>query len=61
MHVVTGLLAHPRMFLVKFESEASILPHVGECEHILEANRHTNLPNNWREQLFKRCANQAWT
>ena len=51
MHVVTELLAHPRVFLVKFESEASILPHVGECEHIFKTNRDTNLPNICLEQL----------
>ena len=51
------ILAHPRMFLVKFESEASILPQVGICEHIFKTNRDTNLPNNCREQVLKRCAN----
>ena len=61
MHVVTDLLAHPRMFLVKFESEAPVLPHVVKREHILNTNRDTNLPNICREQVFKRCANHAWT
>ena len=61
MRVMTDLLAHPRMFLVKFVSEASILPHVGQCGHILKTNRDTNLPNNCRAQLLKRCANHAWT
>ena len=37
--------------LVKFESEASILPHVGECEHTFKTNRDTTLPNICREQL----------
>ena len=58
MHVVTGLLDHA-CALVIFESETSSLPHVGKCEHILRTNRDTNLPNNCREQLLKKCASHA--